>query len=41
MKARLQSAFMLITTQPFCLASDMSESGNAPTFVAGKPPAGP
>jgi hypothetical protein len=36
-----QSFFMLITTQPFCLASSMSAWEKVPTLVSGKPFAGP
>ena len=40
-KIVFQSFFMLITTQPRCFASSMSACVNVPTFVSGRPLAGP
>jgi hypothetical protein len=40
-KTRLQSLFILMTVQLFCLASSYSAWGKVPTLVAGSPWAGP
>ena len=37
----LQSFFMLMTIQPFFIASSYSSCVNAPTLVSGRPWAGP
>jgi hypothetical protein len=40
-KIRFQSFFMLITVQPFLFASAIKASEKVPTWVSGRPPAGP
>src|SRR5215204_6564525 len=40
-KMRFQSFFMLITVQPFFVASSKSAGVKAPTLVSGRPEAGP
>ena len=40
-KTRFQSFFMLITVHPFFLASSKSDCVNVPTWLSGRPLAGP